>query len=64
MAGLKNSVFSSNITSNWGKMTANNGKNTSLVGGLPSSNEVPPMPKMLNSWNIYQQAKHAKPCNG
>jgi len=37
MAGLKNYVFSSNIASNWEKMRVNNGKNTSFVGGLPSS---------------------------
>jgi len=64
MAGLKNSVFSPNIASNWRKMRTNNGKNTSFVGGLPSSKAVWPMPKMLNSWNIYQWAEHTKICNG
>ena len=63
MAGLKNYVFSSNIASNWEKMRVNNGKNTSFVGGLPSSKAAWPMPKMLNSWNISLPAKHTKTCN-
>jgi hypothetical protein len=62
MAGLKNSVFSSNIASNWGKMRVNNGKNTSFVGCLPSSKAVLPMLKMqtlvifINEQNIQKHA--------
>jgi hypothetical protein len=40
MTGLKNSVFSLNIASKWGKIRVNNGKNTSFVGDLPSSKAV------------------------